>query len=108
MARPLRIQFPGAIYHLTTRGVDRQPIFRDRDDRLAFLRLLDRVSSLFHNLTSSETSPESARRSVVFPAPFGPASASRSRRSTLNETPSKSGSPESSLRRFEAMRTATG
>ena len=30
----------------------------------------------------------------------------RSRRSTLNETPSKSGSPESSLRRLEAMRTA--
>jgi putative transposase len=46
MARPLRIQFPGAVYHLTTRGVDRQPIFRDRDDRLAFLRLLDRVATL--------------------------------------------------------------
>jgi REP element-mobilizing transposase RayT len=46
MARPLRIQFPGAIYHLTTRGVDRQPIFRDRDDRLAFLRLLDGVATL--------------------------------------------------------------
>ena len=40
---------------------------------------------------SSETSPMSARSSVVLPAPFGPASASRSRRSTLNETPSKSG-----------------
>ena len=34
------------------------------------------------------------RSSVVLPAPFGPASASRSRRSTLNETPSKSGVAE--------------
>ena len=40
---------------------------------------------------ASSVSPISARSSVVLPAPFGPASASRSRRSTLNETPSKSG-----------------
>ena len=33
---------------------------------------------------SSEISPASARRSVVLPAPFTPARASRSRRSTLN------------------------
>src|SRR5690348_9849936 len=49
----------------------------------------------------------SARRSVVFPAPFGPASASRSRRSTLNETPSNRTSPENSLRSADAIRTAT-
>src|SRR5262249_1787461 len=33
-------------------------------------------------------------------------SATRSRRSTLKETPSKSGEPASSLRRFDAIRTA--
>ncbi len=54
-----------------------------------------------------DVSPMSARSSVVLPAPFWPASASRWPRSTVNETPSKSGSPESSLRRFDAMRTAT-
>ena len=54
----------------------------------------------------ARVSPISARSSVVLPAPFGPASASRSRRSTLNETPSKSGSPESSLRSADAIRTA--
>src|SRR5262249_82346 len=53
-----------------------------------------------------EVSPAIARRSVVFPAPFGPASASRSRRSTLNETPSNSGSPDSSFRSWVAIRTA--
>src|SRR5213076_3247950 len=55
---------------------------------------------------SSETWPASARSSVVLPAPFGPASASRSRRSTLNETPSKRTLPESSLRREDAISTA--
>ena len=57
---------------------------------------------------SSETSPASARSRVVLPAPFGPASASRSRRSTLNETPSKSGVPENSLRRPDAITIAIG
>ena len=36
----------------------------------------------------SSVSPVSIRRSVVLPAPFGPASAIRSRRSSVNETPS--------------------
>src|SRR6476620_9948500 len=51
-------------------------------------------------------SPASIRRSVVLPAPFGPESATRSRRSTLKETPSKRTDPAISLRRFEAMTTA--
>jgi putative transposase len=29
MARPLRIQFPGACYHVTARGNERKAIFRD-------------------------------------------------------------------------------
>ena len=49
---------------------------------------------------STPVSPASIRSSVVLPAPFGPESASRSRRSTLNETPSKSSPPASSLRRL--------
>lgn len=40
MARPLRIQFPGALYHLTNRGNDRKTIFQDDDDRREFLRIL--------------------------------------------------------------------
>lgn len=37
MARPLRIEFPGAIYHVTSRGDRREPIFEDDDDRHTFL-----------------------------------------------------------------------
>lgn len=40
MARPLRLQFPGGIYHVTARGNDRGPIFEDDDDRARFLVVL--------------------------------------------------------------------
>ena len=40
MARPLRLEFPGAVYHITARGDRQEPIFDDNDDRLAFLDLL--------------------------------------------------------------------
>ena len=40
MARPLRLSYPGAIYHVTARGNDRQAIVRDDDDRQRFVRTL--------------------------------------------------------------------
>ena len=36
MTRPLRIEFPGAVYHVTSRGDRREPIFEDDADRQAF------------------------------------------------------------------------
>ena len=40
MARPLRIQYENACYHVTCRGNDRQHIFRADNDRKKFLDLL--------------------------------------------------------------------
>jgi putative transposase len=40
MARPLRIEFAGALYHVTSRGNERRPIFRSNRDRRTFLTLL--------------------------------------------------------------------
>ena len=40
MARPLRIQYEGAFYHVISRGNERRPIFRDDNDREAFLAIL--------------------------------------------------------------------
>jgi len=40
MARPLRIEFPGAIYNPTGRGNDRAPSYQDNDDRVGFLKIL--------------------------------------------------------------------
>jgi putative transposase len=47
MARPLRIQYPGASYHVTSRGNDRLPIFRTDEDRLTFLVLLREATLRF-------------------------------------------------------------
>ena len=44
MARPLRIEFPGAVYHITSRGNERKPIFRDDQDRKMFLDTLADVT----------------------------------------------------------------
>lgn len=38
MARPLRIEFPGAIYHVVNRGVERRVLFSDPEDHLEFLK----------------------------------------------------------------------
>jgi REP element-mobilizing transposase RayT len=47
MARPLRIEFPGAIYHVMSRGNARQTIFRDEYD---YQRLLDGLSVVVSRL----------------------------------------------------------
>lgn len=40
MARKLRVEYPGAIYHVMNRGDRREPIFQDDDDRWQFLATL--------------------------------------------------------------------
>ncbi|MGK2858630.1 MAG: transposase, partial [Thermoanaerobaculia bacterium] len=47
MARAMRIEFPGAVYHVTSRGNDRRNIFVDDDDRRQFLELLAEVVRRF-------------------------------------------------------------
>jgi len=40
MSRPLRLQYPGAVYHITSRGNGRQKIFKDQTDFFTFIDLL--------------------------------------------------------------------
>lgn len=40
MARPIRIEYPGAWYHITCRGNERRSIFADDQDRETFLKIL--------------------------------------------------------------------
>ena len=47
MARPLRLEFEDAVYHLTARGNAGQAIFLDDDDRLRFLDVLSDVVARF-------------------------------------------------------------
>jgi len=37
MSRPLRIEFPGALYHVTSRGDRREDIFADDMDKARLL-----------------------------------------------------------------------
>ncbi len=52
MGRPLRIEYPGALYHVTSRGNERMDIFLDDWDRKKFLGILedyhDRYGILVH------------------------------------------------------------
>ena len=47
MARPLRIEFPGAVYHVTSRGDRREPIFVDDEDRVDLLDIVAQALSRF-------------------------------------------------------------
>ena len=47
MARPLRIEYCGALYHLTSRGDRQEAIFDDDQDRTAFFNVLGEVVSRF-------------------------------------------------------------
>ena len=48
VARPLRIEYPGAYYHITSRGNERKAIFRDDQDPDKFLELLGRAVEEFY------------------------------------------------------------
>jgi len=52
MARPLRLEFSGAIYHITSRGNAREQVFLDEVDRKIFLSIIvdtvKRYNFIFH------------------------------------------------------------
>jgi putative transposase len=48
MSRPLRITYPGALYHITSRGNERKRIFRTDDDRQRFLSVLEKTVHRYH------------------------------------------------------------
>ncbi len=46
MARPIRIVYEGAVYHITIRGNERRPIFKNDEDRSYFIaKLAEREAS---------------------------------------------------------------
>ena len=47
MARPLRLERPGAVYHLSARGNAGQPVFRDAADSELFLACLGQACERF-------------------------------------------------------------
>ncbi|MCP4371602.1 MAG: addiction module toxin RelE [Deltaproteobacteria bacterium] len=47
MARPWRIEFEGALYHILSRGNERKNIYHDSEDRLSFMDCLGEMSERF-------------------------------------------------------------
>lgn len=48
MARPIRIEYPGAIYHVTSRGNAQSDIYLNDKDRKSFLKLIEEVCTRFN------------------------------------------------------------
>ena len=53
MTRPLRLEFPGALYHVTSRGDRQQAIYRDDSDRAIWLATLGHVCGRFNFVVHS-------------------------------------------------------
>ena len=47
MARPLRLEYPGALWHVTSRGDGQETIFADDSDKASFLGVLGDVVAMF-------------------------------------------------------------
>jgi putative transposase len=47
MSRPLRIELPDGLYHVTSRGDHREPIFKDDDDRRLLLEVVTQAMARF-------------------------------------------------------------
>jgi putative transposase len=48
MTRPLRIEYAGAVYHITSRGNEKKAVFRDDQDRINLLNVLHHVNKRYH------------------------------------------------------------
>lgn len=48
MARPLRLEFAGALYHITSRGNRQEDIYENDADREAFILILDTVCEVYN------------------------------------------------------------
>ena len=48
MARPLRIEYEGAVYHITARGNEKRSIFKDNKDRFIFLDILNKAKEKYN------------------------------------------------------------
>ncbi|MFV9645504.1 MAG: transposase [Desulfobacterales bacterium] len=47
MAHPLRITYPGAFYHVTSRDNERKDIFKSKRDRVKFLEYFESATKRY-------------------------------------------------------------
>ena len=76
MARALRIERPGGRYHLSARGNERKPIYRDDSDRAHFLELLGEATKRFAIRVHAYVLMDNHFHLLVWPRGHGDLSAS--------------------------------
>ncbi len=47
MVRPIRIEYPGAWYHVTSRGNEKKKIYSDDQDKRRFLEILSATRNIY-------------------------------------------------------------
>ena len=70
MSRPLRIEFPGATYHVESKARPDAKVFQDDDDKKSFLDVLTNVVIRFGWLVHSYSIMRSSYR-IVLEVPKG-------------------------------------
>ncbi|MGO8674347.1 MAG: hypothetical protein ACLQVX_00600 [Limisphaerales bacterium] len=66
MTRPVRIQYPGAVYHVMARGNQGREVFRDNEDPSYLKRARSRMEGTTASLVCrGEGFPEKLRRELV-------------------------------------------
>ena len=54
MARALRINYKGALYHITSRGNERRNIFENDYDRYFFIKTLKKSLNIYNVVTTQK------------------------------------------------------
>ncbi len=65
MSRPVRIEFPGAHYYVTSKGIKGRVVFSDEEDRAVFINVLEGVVSRFNWLIHTYVMMDSHYHLVV-------------------------------------------
>lgn len=69
MSRPLRIEYPDAVYHVTARGNAKENIFQSDSDREVFLKIFSGVVRRFNCKRLANPYCQSLLEAVVSPQP---------------------------------------
>ena len=73
MSRPLRIEYPGAYYHVTSRGNEQKDVFKSQRDREKFLEYLasatERYGAVIHAYCLMSTLPKRPQMHITDTGP---------------------------------------
>ena len=69
MARPLRIIYPGAFYHVTSIGNERKAVFKSKRDREKSLEYLESAAERYQNKSLAEPQRSQREKKILWASP---------------------------------------